>query len=54
MQPPFWLNAAPPIQEFGSTGMGRGAAFSQNGGCIYQFPKLNKEKKIDYINKLLQ
>jgi len=40
MQPPFWLNAAPPIQEFGSTGMGRGAAFSQKEGCIYQFPCL--------------
>jgi hypothetical protein len=35
---PLLAKCSPPIQEFGSTGMGRGAAFSQNGGCIYQFP----------------
>jgi len=26
---------SPPIQECGSTGMGRGAAFSQNGGAAF-------------------
>ena len=41
MQPTFWLNAAPPPHTRAAKFLYGGAAFSQKGGCIYQFPNYN-------------